>query len=236
MSQNNAQNRSSLSAAQLTANRTAIHNYIAQATGKYGRGSVILLPEFEEGADGTWVPVQGNGIRPTSDNSAFLRFGKMTLSSNGKMQYVYSNHFADSEDDLANLLSFIDPTATIGSAVKGLRLVIHESLTPFSRTNPERDIKWADQEANLACMKADENGELKPIYRRAVVRFADDEGNFAPDAVNRLIEHDNKEELAENGRRKWDAQAGIRTRITELKAKATLTPAEKKELAKLTEG
>src|ERR1035437_1912637 len=82
-----------LSAGQLTANRTAIHNFIAAATAKYSRGSVILLPEFVESATGEWTPSIGNGIRPTSTNSAFMRFGKMTINGvTGKPQYLYTNH------------------------------------------------------------------------------------------------------------------------------------------------
>lgn len=233
----NSVSRASLSDKQVTANRAAIHGYIATATARYGRGSVILLPEFEEDSTGVWTPVQGNGIRPTGNNSAFLRFGKMTINgTTGKPQYIFTNHFGDSAEELNNMLLFIDPTATIGSKVPGVRLVIHESTTPFSRTNPERDIKWADQKAGLKCMKlaTDGSGELVDIYRRTKVFFADDEGNYPPTAVNQLITHDNVNELSEAAFNKFNQanSAGIAkaNRLHELQSKATLTAKEKDEL------
>jgi hypothetical protein len=236
--------RASLSDKQIAANRSAIHSFIAAATVKYGRGSVILLPEFEQLQDGTWVPAEGNGIRPTANNSAFCRFGKMTLNqATGKPQYIFTNHFGDSEGELANMLAFIDPTATIGSAVHGVRLVIHESLQSFSRTNPDRDIKWADQANNLKCMKLDTTtGELVNIYRRTKVFFADDEGNYPPSAVNILIAHDNVNELSEAASLKFQQQnkgnsAAIAkaARIAELQKEGrTLTAKEQGELKVLT--
>lgn len=228
--------------------RSAIHSFIATATAKYGRGSVILLPEFEEQKDGSWLPVQGNGIRPTVNNSAFMRFGKMTINgTTGKPQYLYTNHFGDNEGELLNMLSFVDPTAGVGTIVRGIRLVVHESLTPFSRTNPSRDIKWADQQAGIACTKLvpdTETGELKPqpIYRRTKVFFADDEGNYPPAAINQLIQHDNTDELSAAASAKWAAtnktnSAGIQNaaRIQELKAKVAAGTATKKEKAELVE-
>lgn len=241
-------NTSKLSAAQLGANRLAIHSYIANATAKYGRGSVILLPEFEEGTDGVWAPVQGNGIRPTSNDSAFLRFGKMGINqSTGKPMFLYTNHFGDSEGELSNMLAYVDSSATIGSAVKGIRLVIHEQLTPFSRTNPDRDIKWADADAKLSCTKniADDDGVVTavPIYRRTKVFFADDEGNYPDNAKNILIAHDNALELSEAAFKRFQStakpSAGINkaARVKQLQdiPKAKRTPDEKLELADLLE-
>lgn len=249
-----------LSPAQLQANRTAIHGFIASATAKYGRGSVILLPQFEESATGAWSPVQSNGIRPTSNNSAFMRFGKMTInSSTGKMQYLYTNHFGESEGELVNKMLFVDPSATVGTAVRGIRLVIHESLTPFSRTKPDRDIKWADQANGIACVKyvADDQGVVReqPIYRTSKVFWADDEGNYPPAAVNQLIAHDNGQQLSEAAFLKFSQQnkanspaiAGaapvsgqltpeqMDARVDELEAipEATRTRAQKKELKEL---
>lgn len=231
-----------LSDKQLAANRLAIHGFIAVATAKYGRGSVILLPEFEESANGEWLPGEGNGVRPTSTNSAFLRFGKMTLNTTtGKPVYLYTNHFGDSEGELLNMLSFIDPNATIGRNVQGVRLVIQESITPFSKTNPARDIKWADQKEGLACMKLDETtGELVHIYRRTKVFFADDEGCFPAVAVNQLIQHDNTDQLSQAAFTKFSSNAkgnsntiAKAARIAELQGKKTLTKAEKLELVEL---
>jgi len=245
----NTSNVSKLSASQLAANRMAIHTFIANATAKYGRGSVILLPEFvEDATTGAWSPVQGNGIRPTSTNSAFMRFGKMTINGvTGKPQYLYTNHFGDNESELGNMLSFIDPTASVGTAVRGIRLIVQESLVPFSRTNPSRDIKWADQSAGLACLKyvPDEaTGELKecPIYRRTKVFFADDEGNYPPAAINTLIQHDNGAALSEAAFTRFQqankpaAGMGSAARKAELLVKiaaSTATPAEVQEFATL---
>ncbi len=238
---------SKLSPAQLQANRSAIHSYIANATAKYGRGSVILLPEFEENATtGAWNPVQGNGIRPTANNSAFMRFGKMTINgTSGKPQYLYTNHFGDNEGELLNMLSFIDPSCGVGTCVRGIRLVVHEATVPFSRTNPTRDIKWADQQAGIACVKyvADDQGVVQesPIYRRTKVFFADDEGNYPPQAVNQLIAHDNGQQLSDAAFAKFSQNnkpnAGIdpvkAKRMAELNAKTNKTKAEKLELAEL---
>lgn len=237
-----------LTEVQKAACNKAIHNFIATATAKYGRGSVVLLPAFEEGTDGAWAPVQGNGIRPTATNSAFMRFGKMTINGvSGKPQYLYTNHFGDNESELGNMLSFIDPTAGVGTCVRGIRLVVQESLTPFSRTNPSRDIKWADQQAGLACVKyvPSATGELveTPIYRRTKVFFADDEGNYPPAAINALIQHDNGDQLSEAAFTRFaqanKPAAGMdnAAKIAALKAipKAKRTPEQATELADLLE-
>jgi len=240
--------KNNLTDAQLKDNRDAIHAYIAQATALNGRGSVILLPEFEEDANGKWAPVQGKGTRPTATGGSFLRFGKMTINpATGKIQYLYTNHFGDSEEDLLNMMLFIAPTATVGSAIRGIRLVIHEQTTAFSRKDPSRDIKWADKKAGIQCLKLDEaSGEMQTIYRRTKVFFADDEGNYPDNARNILLQHDNGAEISENGFQKWNAAntpaiknaspvAAPVDRLAELQAipKANRTAAEKAELAEL---
>jgi hypothetical protein len=178
--------KTQLTDSQLKANRSAIHLFIAQATAKYGRGSVILLPEFEENTDGSWSPVaSSNGIRVTND-STFLRLGKQYMkqtSTGQEIAYMYTNKFGDTEEDVAAFLLYVDPNATVGSAVRGCRLVIHESLKPFSKTNPDRDIKWASQKDNLKCLKYvvdPVTAEVKsmPVYRTTRAFFADDNGEF----------------------------------------------------------
>jgi hypothetical protein len=68
-----------------------------------------------------------------------------------------------------------------GQALDG-KIVIEESLTPFNKKNPERDLKVAG-ETGIVCTL----GGL-PIYRRTKFTF-----NEA--AVDTTIEHDNVEQL-----------------------------------------
>jgi hypothetical protein len=63
-------------------------------------------------------------------------------------------------------------------------LVIEESLTPFNKKTPERDLKIAGK-TGIVCRLDDQ-----PIYRR--VRYSE-----SPDAVNKTIQHTNVEELRE---------------------------------------
>lgn len=63
-------------------------------------------------------------------------------------------------------------------------LVIEESLEPFNKKNPERDLKIAGK-TGIVCRVDDQ-----PIYRR--VRYTEN-----ADAVNKTIQHTNVEELRE---------------------------------------
>jgi hypothetical protein len=63
-------------------------------------------------------------------------------------------------------------------------LVIEESLAPFNKKTPERDLKIAGK-TGIVCRLDDQ-----PIYRR--VRYSE-----SPDAVNKTIQHTNVEELRE---------------------------------------
>jgi hypothetical protein len=205
---------------QLKANREAIHNFIHQQSNAAPKGSVILLPEFEENADGSWSPTSHKGARLTKDNSAFVRFGKRTFT-NGKFNYLFTNFFSnDGEQELMNILNYLDPSATIGSAIKGVKLVVHESVYPFSRTNPDRDIKWANKDAGIACKvdMVDDQGvvDTKVIYRRVVPFFVNEEGVYEVPTVperatdqlkdllmkktpmDNLIQHTNVDEIADN--------------------------------------
>jgi hypothetical protein len=61
-------------------------------------------------------------------------------------------------------------------------IVIEESLTPFNKKNPERDLKIAG-ETGIICSVGGQ-----PIYRRAVF-------STASNATDTLIKHDNVEQL-----------------------------------------
>ena len=61
-------------------------------------------------------------------------------------------------------------------------IVIEESLTPFNKKNPERDLKIAG-ETGIVCRVGDQ-----PIYRRTVY-------STASNAQDTLIKHDNVEQL-----------------------------------------
>lgn len=64
------------------------------------------------------------------------------------------------------------------------KIIIRESLTPFNKKNPEKDLKVAG-ESGIVCSVAG-----APIYRRYFY-------NVNPNAVDQLIAHDNKEEIKE---------------------------------------
>jgi hypothetical protein len=63
-------------------------------------------------------------------------------------------------------------------------LVIEESLEPFNKKDPNRDLKVAGA-TGIVCKLDDQ-----PIYRRVIYRDN-------PNAANKTIEHNNKEELRE---------------------------------------
>lgn len=76
-------------------------------------------------------------------------------------------------------------------------IIIKEGLTPFSKTNPERDYKVAG-ETGILCTK-----EGAPIYRKTVY-------SISPDAVDTLVQHDNVEELRNAYARKASSVAGLK--------------------------
>jgi hypothetical protein len=61
-------------------------------------------------------------------------------------------------------------------------IVVEESLTPFNKKNPERDLKIAG-ETGIVCRVGDQ-----PIYRRSTY-------STASNAQDTLIKHDNVEQL-----------------------------------------
>lgn len=163
-----------LTAEQVSANRDAIHAYIIAQTKMYGgiaAAPVILLPEFEMDTDGSWFPVESNGVRKTiKEGLGFTRLGQAFLRDNLTAGFVYTNNLAD-EKGLAEGLELAG--ITIGSPIPGKTLIVEESLTPFRQVNPEQDIKRFP-ESNIPCaFKGEHNGIVydtpAPIYRRVKV-------------------------------------------------------------------
>lgn len=66
-------------------------------------------------------------------------------------------------------------------------ILIEESLVPFNNKTPERDLKVAGN-TGIVCLGKDEDGSVKPIYRRNV---------YSPNSKREdvLIDHINKEEI-----------------------------------------
>ncbi len=255
----NVTTRATLTTEQLAANRTAIMNYIADSyvDNDYELGTCILLPEFTlDSATGEWVPAP-NAIRsannPNDPTAAYIRLGCLEIGDGGKPVARYTNTFM-AQGDMA--LSLKLQKASAGKKFKG-QLVIEESLTPFSTTNPARDAKMA---GTIACVFTGTRmveDELRtytqaPIYRRTVHTT-----NMQKTDI--LIAHTNREAISEAARVRWntnnkansngikDAAAAkmtgtptvdvvaIEARIDELEAipPANRTRAQKKELTEL---
>jgi len=197
----NVATRQSLSDTQLKANRSAIRRYLAEKTAMYGDGAVILLPEFSEDSTGAWIPVQGNGarIQPGTGGKevAFMRLGVMDLSDSGKPIPVYTNVFGDDGDDIETRLVLLG--AKVGEPVKRVRVCVHESVEPFSRTNPSRDLKKTPDGIQLVKYVPNSNGEAvaTPIYRRVMAHFANNNGVYKPEAMDSYVAHDNKQQLSD---------------------------------------
>lgn len=66
-------------------------------------------------------------------------------------------------------------------------ILIEESFTPFNAKSPERDLKIAGL-TGIVCIGRDEDGAVKPIYRRHV---------YSPNATKQdaTLDHINKEEI-----------------------------------------
>lgn len=174
-----------LSAAQTQAHAGAVHKFIGNASKIYGAGSVILVPKFVEQADGTWLPENVNTpVRKTND-SMFLRFGRQYMKQTAKgseIAYMFSNKFGDTADDLEAFLAYVAPTATIGSAVRNARIVIHESLIPFTKVDPDKTMKRAGVNGKALVKYVTDyvTGETtaKPIYQTTKLFFPNEEGLF----------------------------------------------------------
>ena len=224
--------RQSLSDTQLKANRSAIKRYLAEKTAMYGKGETILLPEFVEDPTGAWVPVQGNGarIQPGTNGKevAFMRLGIMGIADNGKPTPVYTNVFGDDADDIETRLILLG--AKVGEPIDGVRICVHESVEPFSRTNPSRDLKKTPDGIQLVKYVPNAQGEAvaTPIYRRVIAHFADTNGEFRPTAKSTYVEHDNKQQLSDAWFARQKANTGA---ITSAAPTSQLT--EEQELEQL---
>ncbi len=136
-----------MSQADKNAANHAIDMYVlqmAKSNGGVKARPVILLPRFEEDNDGEFVPVENTGMRATKkDGLSYLRFGMpvISISSNGtpEVKVIKTNVFND-DAKLELLVEAYD--LKIGSCMPDSVLVIEESLTPFSKSNPERDVKY----------------------------------------------------------------------------------------------
>lgn len=66
-------------------------------------------------------------------------------------------------------------------------ILIEESFVPFNSKNPEKDLKIAGL-TGIVCIGRDEDGQVKPIYRRNVYSPSTKKDDV-------LIDHINKEEI-----------------------------------------
>ena len=191
--------QTNLTVAQIAAHNQAVDMYaLAQmkAHGGLKNKPVILLPSFEEETDGTWVPVESNGMRVTKkEGFSFIRFAMPTVSINNagspEVKVLKTNVFND-DSKLELLLEAHG--MTIGDALPDAVLVIEESLVPYSLKNPERDIKVAGNgEGAVTCTFQGvlPDGTLvdepAPIYRRVKLAPAG--------TANKLIQHTNTAEI-----------------------------------------
>ena len=171
----------------------AIESFIADMYEQhnYDLGTVILLPEFTGSDDTGWAPdMNGNGIRKAKGENDYIRLGSIVLGDNLRAVPRYTNTFQPTQS-LENLMKLL--RAKEGSKITG-KLIRVDSMTPFRRTNPELDIKWADKAAGIACMVDD-----KHIYSRT-------EHVMATSKEDIVISHTNREQIAENGRQKAAAR------------------------------
>lgn len=170
-----------LTAAQIKANRTAIHSYIIKQTianGGLRNHPVILLPEFVEQQDGSWAPVEGNGVRITKkEGLSFTRLGMAFLKDDMTAGFLYTNTLGNNDAVTEGLLLL---GVSVGDAIPGKVLVVQESLTPFRTTNPELDLK-VFPESGIPCTLDDQ-----PIYRRVV--------NKPVGTLSTFIQHNNNEQ------------------------------------------
>ena len=191
--------------AQRDAVNHAIDMYVLQNAKRFGgvkARPVILLPRFEEDGD-EFVPVENTGMRATKkDGLSYLRFGMpvVSISSNGtpEVKVIKTNVFND-DAKLELLVEAYD--LTIGSCMPDSVLVIEESLTPFSKSNPQQDMKYAGSGNDaLPCTFTGEHKGITydnpaPIYRR--VKLA----NIG--ATNTLIQHTNVADIQAFASAQW---------------------------------
>lgn len=176
-------NPSKLTQEQLEAHKSAVEKYIVDnyKSTRSKLGTVCIVPPFtwDEGT-GTWLP-EGNMIREAKGENNFIHLGSIVLGAGLKPTPRYTNSFqADSK--LNTLLEMWD---MIPDEMKG-KLVVEEATEPFSKTNPDRDIKWANKDLDIPCMLEDQ-----PIYRRTV-------HTSDMSKTDTLIQHTNVEQIRES--------------------------------------
>lgn len=192
-----------LTTEQLAANKAAIMNFIADAyiNNDYDLGTCILLPEFQL-VNGEWQPTDSairSANNPNDPNAAFIRLGSLEIGDGGRPVARYTNNFM-AQGDMA--LSLKLQRASAGKKFAG-KLVIEESLKPFSTTNPARDAKVTPD--GIACTFTGTRmveGELQqyskaPIYRRTVHTTNANKQDV-------LIAHTNGDEISTAARARWN--------------------------------
>jgi hypothetical protein len=107
-----------------------------------------------------------------------LQQAKTTVDDNGFLRRTVLSALIQAPVDILKEMGYY------GGQILSGTLVIEESLTPFNKKNPERDLKIAGK-TGIVCRLDDQ-----PIYRR--VRYSEN-----PDALNKTIQHTNVEELRE---------------------------------------
>lgn len=210
--------KTALTTEQLAANRSAIHRYIATKLSDWANrkglsgeerveaiyGKVILLPEFVENpTTKEWEPMPDNIIRnaknPNDPTASMMRYATVVKEA-GKPAFRYSNEFM-SASQLEVMMMLENLTA--GSVTSG-KLIVEESLKPFSKTNPDRDVKQTPDGIKLTYsgITVTDDGEVithsnAPIYRRTV--FTNDMNR-----TDTYIRHTNTEETSNAARARWN--------------------------------
>jgi hypothetical protein len=107
-----------------------------------------------------------------------LQQAKTVVDDNGFLRRTVLTSLIQAPVDILKEMNYY------GGQILPGTLVIEESLAPFNKKNPERDLKIAGK-TGIVCRLDDQ-----PIYRR--VRYSEN-----PDAINKTIQHTNVEELRE---------------------------------------
>lgn len=178
----------------------AIEQFLKKASKVHGIGSVILVPEFEGNDNDGWTPTNV-GIRTTkkSADTSYIRLGSVAVGAGLSVQIRLTNQFKPS----AGLADTLDMFGIVpGGKVPG-KLIVHERLEPFRRTNADADLKWADKAAGIRCEFTGEyNGVMydspAPIYRR--IEHTD---NMSAQDIR--IQHTNGTQISEHARKVWAA-------------------------------
>jgi hypothetical protein len=107
-----------------------------------------------------------------------LQQSKVSVDDNGFLRRNVLTALIKAPVDILKEMNYFNGQVLNGS------LVIEESLEPFNKKDPNRDLKVAGK-TGIVCKLDDQ-----PIYRRIVYRED-------PNAVNKTIQHTNVEELRE---------------------------------------